>query len=104
MAGNPLNPDVKMLPGVGGDASDAHGSSLPATAMPTTPAPTTGVIGSTAPTRQLYEMPREELEHLAEEYGLDPTRYKHRQHLVSALHDRRQMIASMDREAMLDVI
>jgi hypothetical protein len=49
-------------------------------------------------------MPRDELEHLAEEYGLDPTRYKTRQHLVVALHERRQMIAAMDREAMLDVV
>jgi hypothetical protein len=94
MAGNPVNPEMKMLPGTGGEA---HASALPA-------APTTGVIGATSPARQLFEMPREELEHLAEEYGLDPTTYKHRQHLVAALHDRRQMIASMDREAMLDVI
>src|SRR5687767_5412072 len=96
MAGNPVNPDVKMLPAVGG----GQASSVPA-------APATGVIGTTAttaPTRQLYELPRDELEHLAEEYGLDPTRYKHRQHLVAALHERRQLIASMDREAMLDVI
>ncbi|MDQ3438934.1 MAG: hypothetical protein M3478_01135, partial [Planctomycetota bacterium] len=86
---------MKMLPPVGG---------AQASSVPTTTTPTTGVIGSTQPARQLYELPRDELEHLAEEYGLDPTQYKHRQHLVAALHDRRQMIASMDREAMLDVI
>src|SRR5687768_12756796 len=95
MAGNPTQPEMKMLPGAG--AAQAQ-------PVPATTAPTTGVIGSTAPTRQLYEMPRDELEHLAEEYGLDPTQYKHRQHLVAALHDRRQMIATMDRDAMLDVI
>jgi hypothetical protein len=92
MSGNPANPEMKMLPGAGG----AEATSLPA--------PTGGVIGGTSPSRQLFEMPREELEHLAEEYGLDPTRYKYRQHLVAAIHDRRQMIASMDRDAMLDVI
>ncbi len=56
------------------------------------------------PARQLQELPRDELETLAEELGLDPTRYKTLQHLVAAVHERRQMIASMDREAMLDVV
>jgi hypothetical protein len=59
---------------------------------------------SSGPARQLADLPRDELEHLAEEYGLDPTRYKRRQDLVAAIHDRRQMIASLDREAMLDVV
>ena len=95
MAGNPTNPEMKMLPGAGA----AQAQPLPAT----TP-PTTGVIGSNAPTRQLSDLPKDELEHLAEEFGLDPTRYKTRQHLVIAIHDRRQMIAAMSREAMLDVI
>jgi hypothetical protein len=54
--------------------------------------------------RQLAEIPKDELEHLAEEYGLDPHDYKSRQHLVAALHERRQVIATMDREAMLDVV
>jgi hypothetical protein len=44
------------------------------------------------------------LEHLAEEFGLDPSRYRTPQHLVAAIHQRRQVIADMDREAMLDVI
>ncbi|HTW95635.1 MAG TPA: hypothetical protein VMD30_12610 [Tepidisphaeraceae bacterium] len=56
------------------------------------------------PSRQLSEWPRDELEHLAEEFGLDPTRYGTRQDLVAALHERRQVIASMDRQAMLDVV
>ena len=100
MAGNASNPEMKMLPGAGGPGATPSVSAVPATATTTT-----GVIGSTVPpTRQLYELPRDELEHLAEEYGLDPTRYKHRQHLVVALHERRQLIASMDRESMLDVI
>jgi len=54
--------------------------------------------------RQLQELPKDELENLADDLGLDPTRYKSRQHLVAAIHERRQMIAAMDREAMLDVV
>ncbi len=100
MAGNLPNPEMKMLPAVGA----AQAAPVPAVAPPAALATTTGMIGAASPTRQLSELPRDELEHLAEEYGLDPTRYKHRQHLVAALHDRRQMIASMDRDAMLDVI
>src|SRR5439155_7144962 len=52
----------------------------------------------------LSELPKDELEHLAEEFGLDPRDFRTRQHLVTALHERRQAIAAMDREAMLDVI
>jgi hypothetical protein len=91
-----------MLPGAGagtgavgsGDASSSSSSMQPSRAI--TPA--------SAPLRQMSELPRDELEALAEEFGLDPTRYKTRQHLVAAIHERRQMIAAMDREAMLDVV
>lgn len=61
-------------------------------------------MSSAVPSRQLSEMPREELDYLAEEYGLDPSRYRDRQELVTAVHLRRQLIASMDRNAMLDVV
>jgi hypothetical protein len=54
--------------------------------------------------RQLAEMPRDELSHLAESLGLDPTRLKTHTELANAIHDRRQLIASMDRAAMLDVV
>jgi len=78
--------DVKMLPG-------------------STPTRTQGgIVPTSTPSRQLSELPKDELNHLAEEYGLDPNDFKSRQHLVTALHERRQMIATMDREAMLDVI
>jgi hypothetical protein len=90
MPANPVNPgEMKMLP-------------------PATPAPIesvqTGITSAVGPSRQMSEMPREELDHLAEEFGLDTTRYELRQDLVAAIHDRRQMIAAMDREAMLDVV
>jgi hypothetical protein len=61
-------------------------------------------VAGQAPSRQLSELPKDELVHLAEGLGVDPTEYKTQQALVSALHDRRQLIASLDREAMLDVV
>lgn len=61
-------------------------------------------LARAAVNKQLSDLPRGELEHLAEEYGLDPHDYKTPQHLIAALHERRQLIAGMEREAMLDVI
>ncbi len=80
MDSNPTEP-MKMLPGGQGE-----------------------ILPSTQPARQLAELPRDELETLATELGLDPSTYHSRQFLVAAIHERRQMIAAMDREAMLDVI
>jgi len=54
--------------------------------------------------RQLSELPRDELNHLAEEFGLDATQHKSRQALVTAIHDRRQLVASLNRDTMLDVV
>jgi len=62
------------------------------------------ITPSTPPPRQLSDLPKDELEALAEEFGLDPTKYKTRQHLVAGIHDRRQLIASIDRAALMDVI
>jgi len=53
---------------------------------------------------RIADLPRDELQALAEEFGLEPTRFKTPQHLAAALHERRQIIAAMDREAMLDVV
>jgi len=78
--------DVKMLPGTGASASAAPVSS------------------STSPARQLAEVPLDELQNLAAEFGLDPTKFRTRQHLIAALHDRRQMIAGLDRESLMDVV
>src|SRR4051812_11388030 len=78
---NPPNPDdVKLLP----DSREATAGMLapasldPARAIPMTP--------SVAPPRQLAERPQEDLELAAVELGLDPRRYKTRQHLVAAIH------------------
>lgn len=62
------------------------------------------ITPAATPSRQLSELPRDELNHLAEEFGLEPGDYPSRQHLVAAIHARRQMIAAMDRDAMLDVV
>ncbi len=70
-------------------------------AEPSRPATITTAI---MPARQLAELPKDELEHLAEDLGLDYTDYKTRQHLVAAIHERRQVIAALDRDAMLDVV
>jgi hypothetical protein len=88
MAADPSNSgEIKLLPPAGGVGAIS-----------------TEITTASTPARQLSEMPREELDHLAEEFGLDPTRFTLRQDLVAAVHDRRQMIAAMDREAMLEVV
>src|SRR5579862_7115362 len=61
-------------------------------------------IAPTAPPDQLSQMPRLELEHLAEDLGLDFTVFRTPQLLVAAIHERRQLIASLDRDSMMDVI
>ncbi len=62
------------------------------------------VVPVKEPARQLADIPRDELEALAEDFGLDATRFKSRQSLVAALHGRRQMIAAMDRDALMDIV
>lgn len=61
------------------------------------------MAASAAALRQLQEMPKDELEHLAEDIGVEPHEFKP-QDLASAIHERRQMIAALDRAAMLDVV
>jgi len=56
------------------------------------------------PPRQLRDLPTDELRTLADELGLDIFRYSTRHHLVLAVHERHQLIAALDRDAMLDVI
>ncbi len=59
---------------------------------------------ASSPARQLGELPHDELEHLAEELGVDSSNCKTPQDLVTAVHERRQLIAAMDHEALLDVV
>ena len=62
------------------------------------------VVAGVSPQRQLSELPTDELRHLAEEFGLDATHFTDPHDLVTAIHDRRQMISGLDRDAMLDVV
>src|SRR5437763_874750 len=99
MSSAPSNiPETKMLPG-GSSTSTATSTSTSALA-PTS----VEIVPARTPARQLHELPKDELKTLAEEFGLDPSRFQSTQHLVAAVHERRQLIAAMDREAMLDVI
>src|SRR5207302_10718499 len=93
----PSADERKLLPG---DVSPAPAAATSAA----TPLATREITTTSVPPRQLSELPKDELEHLAEEFGLDARDYKSRQHLVAAIHERRQMIAAFDREAMLDVV
>src|SRR5580698_10361563 len=68
------------------------------------PAPEREIVVGQPPPKQLAELPRDELENLAEDLGIDSTKYKARQDLVAAVHERRQLIAGMKREALLDVV
>jgi hypothetical protein len=61
-------------------------------------------VRAESPPMQLAELPRDELGNLAEGLGLDSTRYKTQQLLVAAVHERRQLIAGLDRQALLDVV
>jgi hypothetical protein len=68
------------------------------------PVSTAAITVSPSAPRQLADLPRDELSTLAEEFGLEPRRYKTPQELVAAIHGRRQLIASLDRDAMVDVV
>jgi len=97
----PVSPSTPVAPATQAPSQRSTGSTSASVSASTS---ASAIVAGTIPTRQLSELPRDELDHLAEEYGLDPTRFKTRQHLVAAIHERRQMIASLDRDAMLDVI
>jgi hypothetical protein len=89
--------DVKLLPAIGEAGRPPAPNPGPA------PANTAVTVSTSAP-RQLADLPRDELVTLAEEFGLEARKFKTSQELVAAIHGRRQLIASLDREAMLDVV
>jgi hypothetical protein len=111
MSAGATNPDdVKLLPpGEGGQGLSA-GATAAVPLPPSSPATVTivqapaPIVTTATPSRQLSDLPKDELEALAEEFGLDSKNYRSPQELVAAIHDRRQLIASLDRDAMLDVI
>ena len=68
------------------------------------PSPATAPVAAVTPARQLSDVPADELSALAEELGLDVPRSTDPATLVAAIHARRQLIASIDREALLEVV
>lgn len=54
--------------------------------------------------KRIEEMPRDELDHYAELYGIDPQPYKTRERLIQAMQERRQVIASIDRAVLLELV
>lgn len=53
---------------------------------------------------RLNDVPIEELRRLADELGLDSRSLEDRSALTAAIHDRRAMIANLDRESLLDIL
>src|SRR4051812_5139678 len=107
MSASPANPnptDVKLLPGSAAAGGAIIGSSASTAGASAAVVSSAGATSPAQPARQFSDLPKDELDPLAEEFGLDSSRYKNRQQLIAAIHDRRQMIAAMDREAMLDVV
>lgn len=58
----------------------------------------------TPPRQQLGDLPIEELRMIAEEFGVDGKSENNKPDLIAAIHKRRQLIASLDRAAMIDVV
>jgi len=105
----PTNPEVKLIT----DASATQPAALvvasQASVAASVDAQQTGaalVPGTQGVSRgrQLSDLPIDELKHLADELGLDSTQYETPQELVAAIHQHRQMIATLDRDAMVDVV
>ena len=101
MSANPTDPnDVKLLPAVG----EAGRPSAPNPAVAAVTASPGTVVVSTSSPRQLADLPKDELNTLAEELGLESRKFQTPQDLVSAIHGRRQLIAALDRDALVDVV
>jgi hypothetical protein len=91
--------DIKLL-----EQKSPESGALVSTAIdPSAPASAVSADSAIA-TRQLADFPRDELSHIAEDLGLEPRCYRSSQELVTAIHERRQLIAGLDRDAMLDVV
>ncbi len=76
---------------------------------PFSPPPAPAATFVATPARQLSDLPADELAAVAEELGLDVPRGgggggADRPALVAAVHARRQLVASMDRDALLEIV
>ena len=111
MSADRSQPDKpKLLPAPGASAGAGAGAAAgtasgPAGAGIVTPsAGAAASLKAVAPATQMGDLPKPELDALAAEFGIDPAEHASRQHLVAAIHARRQLIASLERDAMVDVI
>lgn len=59
---------------------------------------------TTPPRQQLGDLPIEELRIIAAEFGVEASGFTDKAELIAAIHKRRQLIASLDRAAMIDVV
>jgi len=78
-------------------------TSVTSASAPSSPT-TTSSIPLTPGTLQLKDLPLPRLAALAEELGVDVTQHKTHASLVAATFDRRSLIASLDREALVDIL
>lgn len=72
--------------------------------MSATPDNLPAITGTPAAATQLKDLPLAELQKIAREYGLDPNAYETKPGLVAAILDRRTLIGTLDRDAMIDVM
>lgn len=74
------------------------------TPVPAAPPASQLPVPTTPPRQQLGDLPIEELRPIAAEFGLDAAAFKDKADLIAAIHKRRQLIATLDRAAMMDVL
>ena len=86
-------------------ASPPAGNSPVPTAAPVAAVQLPAPLAVHAPPRQqLGDLPVEELQSIAEEFGLDARKITDKPELIAAIHKRRQLIASLDRAALIDAV
>ena len=94
----PVPPSELKTPGVSSPSPSIQ------TAIQTIPTSTPQAAIAVPPARQLSERPVHEVFAIAEELGLKPRRFKTVHQLIAAIHARRQLIATLNRDAMVDVL
>jgi hypothetical protein len=82
------------------------GSPPSALALSETASPTSSsqIIPATSPGRQLGELSNDDLKALAEMLGLEPRQFRTRENIVAAIHYRRQIIAAMHEDALVELL
>jgi hypothetical protein len=70
----------------------------------TFPASSSEIITATSPGRQLGDLSEDDLKGLAEMLGLEPRDFHSRERLGAAIHHRRQIIAAMHDDALVELL